>query len=194
MKGAQLATILAIVLFFLYCLQTLKNVNTEEPKTQPMGVLSQIPSVFLQVSTKASCEGGGTGQEFTRNLLVPGNGEGNKWYDPYSHGTWIKVSLKSPRAVTMFGLKSANDCPDRDPYNFSFYGVKENGEKILLETINALEFEDRYQFKFFSINNTEAFSTYLLDVTANLNVAQRNNWGTGTQLAEISLFEQTISH
>jgi len=168
---------------------------TDEGKAQhqPRAAFSQIPNKYLQVKTKASCEGGGTGQEFTKNLLIPGDGPGNKWYDPYSHGTWIQVSLKSPRVVSMYGLKSANDCPERDPHYFSFYGVKDNGEKVLLDTAHAVEFEERYMLKFFSIGNTQAFKTYLLDITGNLSLGQNDNWGSGTQLAEMLLFEPTLS-
>jgi len=171
------------------------GLNTDEGKAQQghRGAFSQIPTKYLQVKTKASCEGGGTGQEFTRNLLIPGDGAGNKWYDPYSHGTWIQVTSKSPRVVSMYGIKSANDCPERDPHHFSFYGVKDNGEKVLLDTVYGLEFEERYMWKFFNIGNTQAFRTYLLDITANLSLGTKDNWGSGTQLSEITLFESTIS-
>jgi len=166
---------------------------TDEYRAEHGGAFSQIPNKLMQVKTKNSCEGGGTGQEFTRNLLIPGDGPGNKWYDHVSHGTWIQLSLKSPRVVSMFGLKSANDCPERDPSCFSFYGVADNGEKILLYTAYDVEFEERYLWKMFSVNNTQAFKTYFLDITANLNVTKKDNWGSGTQLAEISLYEQSVS-
>lgn len=166
---------------------------SDEYRAEHSGTFAQIPNKLMQVKTKASCEGGGTGQEFTRNLLIPGDGPGNKWYDPYSHGTWIQLSLKSPRVVSMFGLKSANDCPERDPSHFSFYGVTDNGEKILLSSAYSVEFEERYLWKLFSTNNTQAFKTYFLDITANLNVAKQDNWGSGTQLAEISLYEQSVT-
>lgn len=157
------------------------------------GVLSKINTKFFrEVKAKSSIEGGETGEEFTGNLLVPGDSPGNKWYDPYNHATWIELNLTSPREVAMFGLKSANDCPERDPSFFSFYGITETGQKYLLYSASEVEFEERYQWKMFIFNNiseVRAFSTYFLDIGKNKNFDQEGNWGSGTQLAEICLYE-----
>jgi len=91
--------------------------------------------------------------------------------------------------VTTFGLKSANDCPDRDPSNLKLFGITGYGEKRLLHSIEGLIFEDRFLWKYIQTNNDQAFSQYEILITANVMYATTGSWGSGTQLAEVMLLE-----
>jgi len=56
--------------------------------------MNQIHPDELTVDVKNCCQGGGTGEEFKENLLIPGDSAGNKWYDPNPSETWIKLILE----------------------------------------------------------------------------------------------------
>ena len=67
------------------------------------------------ISAQHSVEGGGTGREFPRNLLSPGEEPWNKWYQAQAKNSWVAIELPSATEVVGFGFKSATDCPWRDP-------------------------------------------------------------------------------
>ena len=110
-----------------------------------------------EVSVRGCCGGGGTGLEFYPNLKKPGNDYGNKWLDSISSETWIKAVFndkKTGQFVRMISLKSANDCPERDPAKIEFYGKtfeNKNKDFELLSEEDDVVFEDRYQFLDFYI-------------------------------------------
>ena len=61
-------------------------------------------------------KGGGTGREYPINLIRKGTEAWNKWFQFESEKTW--AMLKSKQGIWTFrgfGIKSANDCPHRDP-------------------------------------------------------------------------------
>ena len=76
------------------------------------------PSILSVEASHTVPGGGGTGQEYPKNLLIPGNTPGNKWYTDYKGSPSINLSFKEGvpiPIVKMYGWKSANDCPERDP-------------------------------------------------------------------------------
>ena len=164
--------------------------TTDSFRAEYSSSFSEIPQKNISVNVRSTAHnGGGTGKEFPKNLLVPGNDYGNKWYDPYEGQSWIELTLNNSKRVTMYGIKSANDCPERDPYDILLYGINKSNEKVLLNEVYGLKFEERFMWKFFMIPNYQSFGKYRLEISSNRNFAEKKNWGTGTQLSEISLFE-----
>ena len=59
---------------------------------------------------------GGTRREYPINLIKSGTEPWNKWFQYSHHKPW--AMLKSKQGIWTFrgfGIKSANDCPHRDP-------------------------------------------------------------------------------
>lgn len=145
------------------------------------------PSLWT-VSVYRSVEGGGTGQEFYTNLQKPGDGPGNKWYDCQSGETWIQADFKKPQPIKMIGLKSANDCPERDPAHIIIQAKNENDKEWKnIEEIDDLEFSSRYEQQDIFIFPDYYISIRIL-IKKNKSFQKYNHWGTGTQLAEFILF------
>ena len=146
------------------------------------------------VSTYRSCEGGGTGLEFTTNLQVPGDGCGNKWYDPSSGETWIQCDFKDKKKghkVRIIALKSANDCPERDPSKIVFYGKSLNQKSsdwVELSIEEGIEWQDRYEFQSFYIPH-DTYTSIKIVIKENKIFTKEKHWGSGTQLCEVVLYE-----
>ena len=150
----------------------------------------KIDPKFWTVSVFRSCEGGGTGQEFYTNLQKEGDSPGNKWYDPSSGSTWIQAEFKEPQLVRMIKLKSANDCPERDPYeimvevkygkDLDFHKYKQHFDDII--------FDNRYDFQDFYLE-PEKYQTIRVHIIKNKSMKDYSHWGTGTQLAEFVLYQ-----
>mmetsp|Transcript_12870 Transcript_12870/g.19943 ORF Transcript_12870/g.19943 Transcript_12870/m.19943 type:complete len:97 (-) Transcript_12870:242-532(-) len=62
-------------------------------------------------------DGGATGQELPWKLLYNNQGPGDKWCSDRCTG-WVVYKFQKPILIRAFGLKSANDWPDRDPKTF----------------------------------------------------------------------------
>jgi hypothetical protein len=60
-------------------------------------------------------DGGGTGAEYPQNLVSGGEEPYNKWYQNSSSSSWVMVEFAQAITFSGLGLKSANDCPHRDP-------------------------------------------------------------------------------
>lgn len=100
--------------------------------------------------------GGGTEKEFKENLFKNGNEDWNKWYHAFTSSSWIKFLLPKTINIIAYGIKSANDCDYRDPYDWKLYG-KNNFNKVslLLHEAKSVIFEKRFQWKIFYIDNLE---------------------------------------
>jgi len=147
-----------------------------------------IPST-LKVEVSSTVDGGGTGKEHPANLLIPGNDPGNKWYTGNSGEQWIRVILPEPKAIKLYGLKSANDVEGRDPSTWEALGKTVGGEWEVFHEVSGLKFDHRYQFKYFAVNPKSAYTQVQFSFKKNLSFEQKGSWGDGTQLAEVSLFE-----
>jgi len=74
--------------------------------------------------------GGGTGTEFAYQLLTTSTSSGAKWFTNVRYGSgsdpvaWMYIEFPKPYILGAFGIKSANDCPTRDPKDFRFFAKK----------------------------------------------------------------------
>ena len=144
-----------------------------------------------EVSVNNCCGGGGTGQEFYTNLKISGNSGGNKWYAAISGECWIKAIFTKPSPVCLLRMKSANDVPDRDPYNIRVLGKgnRNDSEYFTIKEFYALPFTERYQFIDLNLDNEKAVEEIKIVITANRSFAEQRHWGSGTQLAEVEFYE-----
>ena len=75
----------------------------------------------VQVSVHDSiADGGHTKQEWPWKLLYDNQGPSDKWVAPGHSSGWVVYKFKKPLLIRAYGLKSANDCPVRDPKKFTF--------------------------------------------------------------------------
>lgn len=149
----------------------------------------KISTDLWTVSVLRSVEGGGTGQEFYTNLQVPGDGPGNKWYDCSYGTTWIQGDFKECQRVRMISLKSANDCPERDPYKIQIEAIKKDKNAFeLVDEFDDIEFSNRYEFIDFMIP-CDYYKTIRINIVLNKSMKLNNNWGSGTQLAELVFYK-----
>jgi len=99
-------------------------------------------------------------------LLIPGSTPGNKWYDSELEETWIRLDFSFPVNIRKYELKSANDCPHRDPANFALCGLEP--EREYLHEVSNFVFKKRYQWKTFNLlDHNKYFSSYELAIAAN---------------------------
>jgi len=154
-----------------------------------VGAFTEIRPSDLKVEVSSTVDGGGTGKEHPANLLIPGNDPGNKWYTGNGGEQWIRVILPEPKAIKLYGLKSANDVEGRDPSSWEALGKTEAGEWEVFHEVSGLKFDHRYQFKYFAVNPKSKYTQVQFSFKKNLSFEQKGSWGDGTQLAEVSLFE-----
>lgn len=88
-----------------------------------------------------------------------------------------------PIRLAKFGLKSANDCPDRDPVKFKVDAITADGDAIPLYDVAEDEFiiwDERWQWKEWEVSHDFSASKFVFEVKA--------NGGAGcTQLGQIKL-------
>ena len=91
---------------------------------------------------------GGTGVEGAHQLMRPSTSPGSKWLDPWgARGSWMHASFRSPVSLVGFALRSANDCPRRDPCDFDVLGRLEHAESwVLLAEVRGAVFAERWQW------------------------------------------------
>ena len=53
--------------------------------------------------------------EFPQNLVSGGEEPWNKWYADSTQRSWVMLEFQQAITFNGLGLKSANDCPQRDP-------------------------------------------------------------------------------
>lgn len=143
----------------------------------------------LSVTVSSSVNGGGTGKEYPKNLLNPGNADWNKWYTTNGGEQWIKVDLKEPKLIKMYGVKSANDCDWRDPYSWKALGKTLSGDWEVFHEVKGIKFNRRYEFKYFAVNPEREYTEIQIKFDKNRSIVEKGHWNDGLQLAEVSLFE-----
>jgi hypothetical protein len=143
-----------------------------------------------EVSSFRSVEGGGTGQEFTSNLKSDGQEDWNKWYDAESGETWIQATFQNAVTIKAFELKSANDCPGRDPYEISV-SVRRPGSENYEQLFNqsSIFFDTRFETKLFLLSTESEVSAFRVTINRNLAEATKNFDESGTQLAQLILYK-----
>ncbi|MFE7407629.1 ThuA domain-containing protein [Isoptericola sp. NPDC057559] len=105
-----------------------------------------------------------------------------KWL-AFQPTAWLRFDLNEPVAVARYALTSANDSDGRDPKDWTLQGSNDNGATWKdLDRRTGEDFPERFQTKDYAVANTDAYSSYRLDITANS--------GEGlTQLADLDLFD-----
>mmetsp|Transcript_6197 Transcript_6197/g.22032 ORF Transcript_6197/g.22032 Transcript_6197/m.22032 type:complete len:269 (-) Transcript_6197:62-868(-) len=135
--------------------------------------------------------GGGTGLEFARNLLVDGNEGWNKWFAHPTTTAWIKLGVRRvegapPSRLVGYAVKSANDCPGRDPTEWQLLADGEEVHRVGGADGDSFSFTRRYEWRFFELPAGPALPN---EVVMNIS---RNRSGGGLQMAQISLFEEML--
>ncbi|UOB17462.1 glycosyl hydrolase family 8 [Abyssalbus ytuae] len=106
-------------------------------------------------------------------------------YLTFNASGWIQYEVPDAYIVTGYTISSANDVPDRDPYNWTFLGSNDGTNWTTLDTRSGEDFPDRYQTRAFEFNNSQPFSYYRFNLT--------NNSGNILQLSEIEIFGELYS-
>ena len=101
-----------------------------------------------------------------------------------SHGgsSWIGFTSGEPSVVTRYDLSSANDFPARDPKNWTLQGSNDGTTWKTLDTRQNESFNERLLKRGFSFANTQAFTSYRLNISNNDPMLQLSEWellGTG---------------
>jgi outer membrane protein assembly factor BamB len=109
-----------------------------------------------------------------------------KWLDFSPEGSWIQYNYKDrPKAVTGYGITSAEDGPMRDPRDWQFLGSNDGGKTwIILDSRTGEMWAKRNEKRSFTVNNKTAYGLYRLNITAVRDVKTANS----VQLAEIEFF------
>jgi hypothetical protein len=94
-----------------------------------------------------------------------------KWLTKSSTGILQYTFANSAsKRVESYGIRSANDAIDRDPYNWTFEGSPDGNTWTVLNTQTGVLWNttnSRYELKTFTIANPGSYTTYRLNVTAN---------------------------
>ncbi|WP_339770305.1 discoidin domain-containing protein [uncultured Paraglaciecola sp.] len=96
-----------------------------------------------------------------------------KWLDnggvpSVEEPSWVRADFPEAVAVNVLAITSANDSPERDPENFTLVGSNDGG--ATWTTVGdwlGESFDERFERKLFSANNTLAYSSYRLNITKN---------------------------
>lgn len=151
--------------------------------------LNQLSSDEWNVTAYRSVNGGGTGQEFTDNLKRSGDSPGNKWYDCWSGQTWIQAEFIPNARIKFMQLKSANDCPERDPYTITVDVKDEEGSEFKnIGKFTNIVWGKRYQLLDFNIDSGTEVKYLRITINENRSLIYDGHWGSGTQLAEVLFF------
>lgn len=159
--------------------------KVSNPKNDPYTLIKPETEWTVQVRGSIA-NGGGTGQEYPKCLYEDKETAGSKWLDTFSGETWVKAEFNEPQPVYLIMIKSANDCPNRDPYKIVLYGDdKEIG------VWDEIKFEKRFETKEFFLDNIIDIKTLKLAIVKNKNFADNNSFGDGTQLAQVKFYKLT---
>lgn len=125
--------------------------------------------------------GGGTGREFPYNLLSHGQEPWNKWYQVTSNQSWVLIEFTKPVTFVGLGIKSANDCPHRDPDEASVSIFNPHTQQWNKIADLAIDFEnDRWKtLQYLDVSAAEV-SSIIIDF--------KNNKANEIQLGEIIFY------
>lgn len=111
----------------------------------------------------------------------------SKWNSHKSFPIELSLTLQDEVHLSSYDLKSANDCPNRDPTAWKLYGVSSSGERLLLSEVRGgSPFGGaRWHWKKFTCDKPGAsgrFRMFVLSITANAGC------GSCCQLGQIALY------
>jgi hypothetical protein len=136
---------------------------------------------------------GGTATASSANGLTEGaaqafdNDSSTKWL-AFASTAWLQYAAPTgdAYAVTQYSITSANDDYGRDPASWQILASNDGITWTVLDTQSAQTFSGRRVTNTYSINNTQAYQYYRLNVTA-------NDGGGYTQLADLNLFGSVLT-
>jgi hypothetical protein len=112
------------------------------------------------------------------------NSQYSKWLTFEPTG-WIAYQFDTQHVVTGYSITSANDVASRDPQDWQLLGSNDGVTWVELDTQANQNFNNRYETKNYSFQNTASYRHVKLNITS--------NHGAGIlQLAEIQLFGSSI--
>jgi hypothetical protein len=138
----------------------------DDPDTQ------RIPEVHITWTVAGDVRGGGTGAEFVENLSNDGTEAWNKWYHPWAGNSSIVAQLSEVHELQGYGICSANDCPHRDPIEWTLYGLGSDGSWTVLhhmpEVAGESPFDEhrRWQWRWFRFAEPVAVRSVRLELHA----------------------------
>eukprot|EP00475_Leptophrys_vorax_P041764 TRINITY_DN7881_c0_g1_i1.p2 TRINITY_DN7881_c0_g1~~TRINITY_DN7881_c0_g1_i1.p2 ORF type:complete len:185 (+),score=31.69 TRINITY_DN7881_c0_g1_i1:42-557(+) len=145
----------------------------------------RVPSSCITLSAKGDVQGGGTGKEYLQNLLDDGDEPWNKWYDAHnSSSSWAEFKLSRAFKIGEVWLKSANDCPERDPEVISFQ-KQDHGKWITFQERVMPRFSPglRYEWKKITFEKPQVTNAI------RLNIDKVRKEVSGVQLGQVILVE-----
>lgn len=105
--------------------------------------------------------------------MVFDNDANTKWLDNASvpsadDPAWVQIEFPEGVAVNVLAITSANDAPERDPENFTLLGSNDDGATwVVIGDWLGETFDERFERKLFSAENTLAYATYRLNISKN---------------------------
>ncbi|SER87318.1 hypothetical protein SAMN04487983_102414 [Streptomyces sp. yr375] len=121
------------------------------------------------------------GWEIAANLL---NDSRNKWLT-FDDSALLDFTLARPAALASYSLTSANDCPDRDPRDWTLLGSFDGHTWTPLDSRTGETFNSRFQNREFVLRaaaRATAYRHYRLEISANSGAEE-------TQLAQVRFVE-----
>ncbi|GAA2551418.1 MULTISPECIES: alpha-1,2-mannosidase [Streptomyces] len=139
-----------------------------------VAVLHAAPADAEVTDVEASDEFDDAG-EVADNLLDDARTKWLAWDDT----ALLDFTLARPSAVASYCLMSANDCPDRDPRDWTLLGSRDGHAWTPLDSRTGETFDGRFQTREFRLGvPAAAYRHYRLDIT-------RNGGAAETQLARV---------
>lgn len=114
-------------------------------------------SDFNDAEKKVKLFDGDTGSKFLTNDNVPS----------VEQPIHIEFAFEQAQTLDRYAMVSANDSPERDPKNWTFYGSSDGENWVVIDSQNDQNFEKRFEKKEIMIENPTAYQYYKIEITAN---------------------------
>ena len=128
-------------------------------------------SDFNDAERKVKLFDGDSGSKFLTNDNVPSE----------DNPVHVEFAFEEAKTLDRYAMVSANDSPERDPKNWTFYGSTDGNEWVVIDQQSDQAFSTRFEKKEYAIATPTAYQYYKIEVTAN----QGNN--QLTQFADLLL-------
>jgi len=194
--------------FFLVYVSLICVLRTCTPKKKRVHPPHEAELVsYTRLSVKAQGDAAGPGEvvdnlldEDTRTDVPPWFT--SKWNHHHGNGkpTWLEISVDGPPlAIGRYALRSANDCPSRDPREWTLSGIDKHGKAHTLHKVCNGAWQGRWVWNEYSLDpnggdiygrasafnmdGPTAFNKFRIDITS--------NGGDGcTQLGQLKLYQR----
>ncbi|WP_432015034.1 SMI1/KNR4 family protein [Streptomyces cucumeris] len=119
--------------------------------------------------------------EVAKNLMDCSAG---KWLGDGTGSAWLEFDCVRPVVVRHYALVSANDCPDRDPVDWTLQGSSDGRHWAVLDSRSGQVFTRRHQSRGFTVSagTGVAYRHYRLEISANAG-------SDSVQLRQVRFFE-----